>query len=171
MYMNKMLTLLLFSLLCSCGYRMGNLTPVGVESICVPTFTNTTLFRDFEFTLTSAVVDEIFAKTSLHVTNEYQAQTILVGRIIDVDFRSVIKNADRGVDVLDVTVTTEIEWRDLRTNRDVIPKTNVRHRFEVNFQRGENLADETDDGLSDLARKIIYTMESPVMGPIRKISD
>ncbi|BBM84004.1 LPS assembly lipoprotein LptE [Candidatus Uabimicrobium amorphum] len=169
--MKNLSVILLFSLLCSCGYRMGTLMPKGIETICVPTFTNTTLFRDFEFILTPAVVDEILVKTSLNVTNEYQAQTKLIGSIIDVNFRSVIKNDNRNVDVLDITVTARIEWIDLRTGRDVIPKTNVRHRFEVNFIRGENLADETDDGLRDLARKIIYTMESPVMGPIQQYQE
>lgn len=158
--MNKInLFLLLF--LGGCGYQMGNLMPPGINSVYVPTFKNTTLFRDFEFILTPAIVDEILVKTSLNALNEYQAQSILMGKIIEVKFSSIIKDENREAELINVTIVCEIEWKDLRTGKNVMEKALVSQNYEINFARGEDFDEETEDGLRDLARKIVYIMETP----------
>ncbi len=141
-----------------CGYQMGNLTPPNIHSIAVPIFQNDTLFRDFEFDLTQAVVDEILTKTSLVVTGEGQADSILVGRILKISFSTITKNDEREATILDISATVDIHWQNARTGKTIIRRT-LTETAEAIADRGENVESATDEAFQDLAQKIVYNLE------------
>lgn len=142
-----------------CGYQIGDVIPQ--QSIAVPIFHNETLYRGYEFALTKAVISEIFTNTALHVVETDVADTILAGTIKTVAATTVTKDVNRVATRLDVTVAVEIEWKDRKTGKILVPKTTLAETVEAIANRGQTIDSAVSDALRRLARLIIYRMEHP----------
>lgn len=146
MNLRKALLLATLALICTtvqqCGYSTRNLVRSDIHSVYVPVFGNETFRRGFEKDLTSALINEIKRHSSLEIAPAGQADSILRGRIVDLDERVVTKTeADRIVHKR-VRVTVAFKWKDRRTGADIIPPQTISRtgRFvpglgESKFQR------------------------------------
>lgn len=142
---------------------MGSLTPHHVQSIAVPIFHNKTLYREFEFSLTEAVIKEILTGTNLRVASLERADSVLKGSIVQVAQSTVTKDESRLATQFDVSITVEVVWEDLRTGEVLLPLQNVSETIEVYAERGESFETAVLLALGKLARAIVYTMESPAL--------
>jgi len=72
----------LAALLTGCaGYRVGSLLPPDIQTVAVPTFTNTTQEPLLENVVTDAVVRELQTEGTLRIAPESQADCVLRGTI------------------------------------------------------------------------------------------
>ena len=106
-----------------CGYRAGSLYPEEVGSVAVPIFENDTFYTGLERSVTDALIKEIHARTPYFVTGEAGADTVLTGRIVEVQKRLVSVGRGTGLaqEIL-FEVTVEFEWKDLRTGRILVER-------------------------------------------------
>lgn len=147
-------------ILCSCmGYQMGDLIPE--RTIGIPIFKNKTLYRGYEFTLTTAVEKEILTQTQLQILSPNNADTILKGTITEIQATTVEKDKNKRAIRLDVHVTVLIEWYDKTTQRNILPSTKISDTVEAIVSQGESTEDAISEGLSKIARRIVYAMEHP----------
>ncbi len=103
------------------GWSMNTTYPEGISSIAVGVFENSTLDRDIEFELTDALIKEIEARTPYRVTSTGRADTILTGRIHNIERRQLSKSTLTGLsEEVTVGVTIDLKWRDLRTGETLL---------------------------------------------------
>ncbi len=103
------------------GYAFASRHPGDISTVAVEIFENETFDRDIEFELADALVKEIEARTPYKVTSPSRADTILTGRIRDVERRQLSKSPLTGLsEEVAVSVTIDLRWRDLRTGKALL---------------------------------------------------
>lgn len=162
----RLLALLFLLAFAGCGYRMGNMLPPGIRTVAVPIFDNDTLYRGYEFPLTEAVVAEILNLTSLQIAAPKDADTRLEATIKRISQTTVTKDENRLATRLDITITVQMSWHDLRTGRIIMPPRKVAETVEINTSQGETLDNAIAQGLRKLARRIVYTLEDSHLVPL-----
>ncbi|MCE9591917.1 MAG: hypothetical protein K8S99_15515 [Planctomycetes bacterium] len=99
-----------------CGYAHKELFPQNVRSVAVPIFENRTFYQGIEFDMTEALTKEIELRTPYKVVAEAGADTQLRGTIVSVNQTVLSHRPDGNLpEELDVHVTINFEWKDLRT--------------------------------------------------------
>ena len=158
--MKLILSCCIFLFFSSCmGYQMGDIIPQ--QTISIPIFKNETLYRGYEFLLTNSLHKEILTQTSLQITNANVASTVLKGTILAIRQRTVEKDENKRAVRLDVHVKVQVEWLDKVTNKPILPITTISDTVEVMVAQGESTDSAITQGLSKIARHIIYHMEHP----------
>lgn len=162
--------LLLFPVLLApgCGYVVGGAYAPEIRTVHVPTFTNETYRRGIELQLTEAVQKRIQDHTPYRLAPPYEADTRLVGRIIDIRKRVVNQNEYDDPRELEFQLAIEVRWEDARSGqvlatRDVPLDPNAAHLVSnPSFapETGQSLATATQDAVDDLAREIVGMMEA-----------
>lgn len=66
-----------------CGYRVGSLLPAEIKTVAIPMFVNSTPEPELEAILTNGIIREFIADGTLKVVEEANADTLLLGEIID----------------------------------------------------------------------------------------
>lgn len=155
--------LLILAAFCGCGYHMGSLTPDHVRTIAVPIFHNRTLYRDWEFVLTGAVIQQILTGTNLRVTSTDSADTVLIGEITRVGQSTVTKDETRLATQFDVSISVNVEWQDRRTGKAIYPKREISESMHVFADRGENFQTAVQVAVAKLARSVVYSLERPLL--------
>ncbi len=100
------------------GYRWKSLYREDISTVAVPIFVNTTFARGTEFRLTSAVIQQIEARTPYKVVDREQADTVLEGEIEQVRVRTLSTDEDAVLpqeQLLQLSIN--FTWKDLRTGR------------------------------------------------------
>jgi len=98
------------------GYSTLSTFPQGYATVAVPIFENTTFHRNLEFDLADALIKEIEARTPYKVVPNARADTILTGRITDVEIDQLSKSRQTGLsEEVVLGVTIDFEWKDART--------------------------------------------------------
>lgn len=151
-----------------CGYRLGGAYAPEVHTVHVPTFTNDTFRRGVELQLTEAVQKRIQDHTPYRLAQPYEADTRLVGRIIDIRKRVVNQNQYDDPRELEFQLAIEVRWEDARSGqvlatRDIPLDPNAAHLVaNPSFapETGQSLASATQDAVDDLAREIVGMMEA-----------
>ena len=150
------------------GFTTASQYRSDVKTIAVPIFHRgrSEYRRDIEFRLTEAVIKAIEAQTPYKVVPPSRADTILLGTIRKIDQRVLSYNPRTGrAREVQVRISVDITWKDLRPNRKVIllPKKTIRvadeyileSPFSENFFLGsESLFDKT-------ARRIVEQLANP----------
>lgn len=132
---------LLFLLVSSggCGYHLsGKATaiPESIDSIAVPTFINKSAEYRLEQRLTSAVVDELVARTKYRITpNPSEARALLSGEILSVTSTPVILAGGAGSTYL-VMVRMRVRLKDLKTDKLLFENQN--YFFQEEFEISQN---------------------------------
>lgn len=143
---------LVFSVCQQCGYSTRSLVRSDIHSVYVPVFGNETFRRGFEKDLTSALVGEIKRHSSMDIMPAEQADSILRGRIVDMEERVVTKTeADRIVHKR-VKVTVKFHWKDRRTGTDIIPPQTISRTGRFVPGLGEN---KFQSAIEDVAQAIV----------------
>ncbi|MHC4589853.1 MAG: LPS assembly lipoprotein LptE, partial [Planctomycetota bacterium] len=81
---------------CAAGVSAA-LTIGGIKTVAVHVFENDTYERDVEFELADALIKEIEARTPYKVTSDKRADTILTGRIRDIERDQLSKSRVTGL--------------------------------------------------------------------------
>lgn len=158
----------LLSALSGCGYTLGNGFPAEIRTISVPMFRNESYRRNIEFQLTEAVQKEIQDRTPFILAKADQADTQLLGTIMQVRKDVLGENKFDDPRELQYSVMVRVEWKDLRTNQllgtdespltpDALPAVG---QAEFAPEVGHSLATATQDSVNRLAKKIVNMMEA-----------
>jgi hypothetical protein len=98
------------------GYTTCPQYDLAIHTVYVPIFKNRTMWRGMEFQLTQAVVREIEAKTPYKVvSNCDEADTELIGTIINFNKNILNINQLNEVREAETTLAVEVIWRNRRT--------------------------------------------------------
>ncbi len=119
--------ILVFGFLAGCasdptrGYAAVSAFPAGISTVAVDILDNRTFERDLEFELTDALIKQIEARTPYKVTSRDRADTILTGRIRNVQRDQLSKSRLTGLsEEVTISVTIDLNWRDLRTGEPLL---------------------------------------------------
>ena len=128
--LRAMLLLLTAAAVASCaddprqGWSTASVYPTQYRTVAVNVFQNDTYFREVGFMLTDAVITTIERQTPYKVTSESNADTLLTGRITNVNLTSLSQNESTGLDEeVIVGVTIDFNWTDLETDRTIMERT------------------------------------------------
>ena len=106
------------------GWSTTSIYPTQYKTIAVNVFKNDTYSRNVGFMLTQAVITTIESQTPYKVTSENNADTLLTGRIVNVNLTSLSQNESTGLDEeVIVGVTIDFNWTDLETDRTILERT------------------------------------------------
>jgi hypothetical protein len=152
-----------------CGYMVGNGFGPEIRTVSVPIFQNNTYRRNIEYQLTEAVQKEIQNRTPFRLASGDEADTRLLGTIVEVRKDVLGETQFDDPRELQLTLMVRVTWEDLRTGRvlaeqevpltpDLIPVTG---QAEFAPEVGHSLATATQDSVNRLARKIVNMMEAP----------
>jgi len=165
------LTVVLFALLLApgCGYTVGPNNVREYRSVHVPVFQSESFRRGFELQLTEAVQKQIQLSTTYRLTKEPQADTRLIGRIIEVSKRVDNQNRYDDPRELELSLAVEIRWEDTRSGaliaeRNFPVASNVTQALsQTSFapEAGQSLATATKDAVDQMARQIVQLMDTP----------
>jgi hypothetical protein len=135
----------------------------------VPIFKSQSFRRGFELQLTEAVQKQIQESTQYRLVSEAEADTRLVGEIIEVSKR--VENQNRYDDPreLELQMAVQVQWLDVKTGRVLaqqnFPINNATAQAVVQSsfapEAGQSLATATQDAVDQLARHIVQLMEAP----------
>ena len=141
----------------------------GVRTIYVPVFKTDTFRRNLDYLLTEAVQNEIKSRTPYRLTDEFSADTILKGRIVE--YRKSVLSENRFDDPreLQLLVGAEITWLDRRSGKILqqhvfpIGPDLSQQASQVSFapEAGHSLATAQQDAAGRLASQIVDLMEAP----------
>jgi len=150
------------------GFTTASQYRPDVKTIAVPIFRRGPYEyrREVEFRLTEAVKKTIEAQTPYKVVPASRADTILLGTIRKIDQRVLSYNPRTGrAREIQVRISVDITWKDLRPNRPVIllPKKNIRvadeYILECPFSEGFFLGSESL--FNKAARRIVEQLARP----------
>lgn len=157
---SRLIVLLLFCIfLGSCGYSSKSLLRSNVRSIYIPVFDNDTFRRGFEFDLTKAVQDQIMLRTRLHIVNKDEADSVLIGKITNVDENVLIEEKRDRIVESRVTISVEIRWVDKRTGRTILERKNIKRPAEFIVRRSETVSSASEEVFVLVAQGIVEAME------------
>ncbi len=103
-------------LLAGCGYSLRGSLPGHIRTVAVPVFTNKTQQPAVENFLTRAVVDAFVTSGRLKVVRPDDADSILEGEIVGYQLNSLSYDAGANVREYRLTVTLNLQFRDVRQN-------------------------------------------------------
>ncbi len=154
------LLLAAFSSFFSCsGYRNDPVFPEGMRHIAVPVFDNDTYYRQIELALTRNVCDEIRSRPGLNITDETHADVILKGKIRKVSQSVLSITHQEKPNEESATTSVQCELVDARTGRS-LKKFSVSERVDYVLLTGEGLQTAQREAYYNLARKIVFELES-----------
>jgi hypothetical protein len=100
------------------GYTTRPMYDLGIRTVCVPIFKNTTFYKGLEFELTEAVIREIESKTPFKVVQcRETADTELIGTIVNRTKAVTNVNQLGETRAAELTLSVELVWRDLRAGQ------------------------------------------------------
>jgi hypothetical protein len=171
--LRHLLRLLLFAALFApgcAGYRIGacSLYPPDVRTIHVPVFENDTFRRGLGERLTEAVVKEIELKTPLKVVSAANADSVLYGRLVDMQKRVLIENRNDEPRDIETAFRVDINWVDRRGNavaqRTSLPLSSalltVSQTADFVPEAGQSIATAQQEAIQRLAEQIVSQMEA-----------
>ena len=152
------------------GYQIGNqsLYRPDIVTVAVPVFQSESLRRFLGERLTEAVVKEIELKTPYKVTQAANADSTLVGRLIEDSKFVITENANDEPRDIELELFVEIDWRDRQGNQLLhqqvaLPTALTSVGQAVHFvpEGGQSLVTAQQDAIRKLAEQIVARMEVP----------
>ncbi len=164
-------TCMLFATLLGCaGYRIGacSLYPPDVRTVHVQVFENESFRRGLGERLTEAVVKEIELKTPMKVVTAANADSVLYGRIVDVQKLVLIENRNDEPRDIETRFRVDINWVDRRGNaiaqRTSLPLSSllltVSQSADFVPEAGQSIATSQQEAIQRLAEQIVSQMEA-----------
>lgn len=150
-----------------CGYMIGSPVVEGIQTVHVPIFKSDSYRRNLDYLLTEAVQSEIKTRTQYRLAEAEIADTILVGKIIDIRKTPLSENRFDDPRELQLLVGAEVKWIERSTGRilqqyvfPVGPEL-LKHSSQVSFapEAGHSLATAQQESTRRLASQIVDLME------------
>ena len=146
------------------GYAAVTPYSQAFRTVAIPIIENETFARGIELELTDALIKEIHARTPYRVTDQSRADTILLGRIRDVDLEQLSKSSLTGLgEEVIVAVTIDFQWRDLRTDQPLVAREEFTGTglFVPSQPTGERIELGRMAVVQQLARDIVSELQAP----------
>lgn len=99
-----------------CGYRVGSLLPADIKTIAVPMFINSTPEPELEAILTNGIIREFIADGTLRIVEEKNADTLLLGEIIDYRREPLRYSKTEVTREYRLLIAVKLTFKDLRRN-------------------------------------------------------
>jgi len=101
-----------------CGYRLGSLLPSHMQTVAVPNFINHTLEPAIQIDITNGVIERFQVDGTLEVVPEAEADTLLIGEIIDYKREGLRISSDNdSTTEFRLTVAVRLTFKDLTTGK------------------------------------------------------
>jgi hypothetical protein len=145
------------------GYTFASAHSEQISSVAVPIFDNPTFERGIDVELTEAVVKEIQRTTGWVITSRAKADTILEGRIIEVDRSQLSRDRVTGLgQELAITITIDFEWKSAITGEVLVGRRNFAGSgtFVPTRAVGERYELGRAAAIEDLAKAIVDELRS-----------
>jgi outer membrane lipopolysaccharide assembly protein LptE/RlpB len=153
---NISLILIVF-LVSGCGYRVGSLLPKDIKTIAVPMFKNNTPEPEIETIITNGIIQEFILDGTLKVVEEDNADTLLLGEIIDYRREPIRYTKDEVTKEYRLVIAVKLRFEDLRRNEATWE--NPRVEGYVEFFVGSSLPESERENLpvaiKDLAHHVV----------------
>lgn len=153
-----LLSILIVFVLAGCGYSSHSILKKNVGNIYIPIFDNKTFRRGLEFGLSKAIKDEIMFKTQLKIVDKENADSILLGTIVDFKENVMIVDSNDNIVESQIFVVVDFTWKDLRTGRAIVAEKGVIAPTEFVARRGETIETAQNESFVDVAEKIVDLM-------------
>lgn len=145
------------------GWSTAPVHRTDVATVAVPIFGNETFVREVEFGLTDAVIKAIESRTPYTVTARDRADTLLAGRITEVELRQLSASplSGLGEEVVE-SITIEFAWTRIDTGEVLVR----RGRFETaglftpSAPTSERIESGRHAAIDRLANRIVDSMQS-----------
>jgi Lipopolysaccharide-assembly len=156
--------------LTGCGYAVGNAFQAPVETVSVSIVGSESFRRGLEFQLTDAIHREIQLRwPSLRIVHDGQADTRLVGRIIQAEKYPLTPTQFDDPRELEFQLAVDVRWEDLRTGEVVacqcipISPDAIGLVSTATFapETGQSRATAERKAVEITARQIVDLMETP----------
>ena len=145
------------------GYAFASPFPGGIETVAVSVFENETYEGGVEFEFADALIKEIEARTPYKVTSAKRADTILTGRIRNVERDQLSKSRVTGLsEEVTLGVTIDLNWRDRRTGESLLELRSftANSLFVPSRPTGEPIELAEFGVVQHLARDIVSEMQA-----------
>ena len=116
--------------LAGCGYSLRGSLPGHIRTVAVPVFANKTQQPAVENFLTRAVVDAFVTSGRLRVVRPEEADSILEGEIVGYQLDSLSYDPRADVREYRLTVTLNLQFRDVRQNVMLWRQEGVREKAD-----------------------------------------
>ena len=129
--MTRLLALLALALvLAGCGYSLRGSLPGHIRTVAVPLFANKTQQPAVENFLTRAVIEAFVTSGRLKVVRPEDADSILEGEIVGYQLDSLAYDERANVREYRLTVTLNLQFRDVRQNVMLWRQEGVREKAD-----------------------------------------
>ena len=166
--------------LAGCGYRSGYLMPSDIETIAIRVTSNETFWREavkednmespmpaatprpafpMELDLSERIKDEIVRRTSLRLSSEDGADSVLTASITSVKPSVLLRDASDGVLAERVTVSVDFVWRSVPDGRVIARMHGVSRPTDFLVARGESFTTATRKSFDYIAELIVEQMQ------------
>ena len=140
------------------GYTTDPLHRMDVKTVAVPIFQSDEFRRGLEFEFTKELIRLIELRTPYKVTSQEHADTVITGKIVDLQ-EGVLTEDDRdNATVIQTTLYVQYQWKDLRTGQVI--RTGYPHQaYPYAPVEGQTLRSSTTYAIRKLAERVIEDME------------
>ena len=155
--------------LAGCGYTVGNAFQAEVRTVSVSIFGNESFRRELEQPLTDQVHREIQNRTPFRIAHEANADTRLVGRILQAEKLPLTNTPFDDPRELQMNLAVDVRWEDLRSGEviacqriPISPET-IALLSTASFavETGQSRASAERTAIDNMARQIVDLMETP----------
>lgn len=172
MRLTGLLAALSLCVLTGCGlYRFGaaSLYPLDVKTVHVPVFESESFRRNLGERLTEAVIKEIESKTPYKVVGDANADSTLVGRIVEDRKRVTVENRNDDVREAETSLIVQVTW----TKRDgaLLAQNNLLRIDPVTLgvlgssalvpEVGQSVTTAQQTAIRRIAQQVVGLMEAP----------
>lgn len=142
-----------------CGvYSFSSTGGSGIKSVAIPLFQDQTAEFGIKETLTDEVVNVFTRDNTLKVTDRRNADSLLEGKIINVDDQAGAFTRDETVQDIKITITVSVQYQDLKKRKTIWEEAITQWgTFNPDAAEGENATreDAIDEAVSKIAREIL----------------
>jgi hypothetical protein len=156
-----------------CGYSLagrGSFLPASIRVVAIPEFVNNTSLFEVEKRVTAKVRSEFIGRGRYTVQpNATGADALLTGEISSITVTPTAITEDRQASRYVITVTTKIEFRDVKADKVLWSNPYLQFREDYELSNTDNVTDPTAflgqdmNALDRLATELARTIVSAIL--------
>ena len=143
--MNKLLIVLLASMLSGCGYSLagrGSFLPAYIRTIGVPQFTNATTISDVDRVVSERVRGELAGRGRYKIQpQEAGVDAVLAGEVSSITVTPASFNQQQQATRYVLTLTARVEFRDVKAGKVMWSNPSMSFREEFEPTTGTTVTD------------------------------
>lgn len=155
--------------LTSCGYHLsgrGSYLPAYIKKIAIPTFKNNTQRYELEQRITQAVINTMIKRGKYQIlTDEQEANAILIGEIINFNYIPVQFNPDGSANKYEIMITSRVTFKDSTKNKIIFENPSFTFRSQYDIPEGADISyfDKETTALDEISKNFAETLVSAIL--------